>query len=171
MKDGSIVIQKKHILLAIAVVLLLLSAALILGLNWNNWFAVSDGAQPSGPDIDPNAGTIPGLVPPASGDSVGIQIPGYPSILLAADTQDVAVALVNPDGNPCYFIFELVLKDGGESLYTSKLVPPGQAITHITLSRALAAGNYDATLKITTFSLTDQTPMNGANVETVLIVQ
>jgi len=81
------------------------------------------------------------------------------------------MALLNPEGNPCYFTFELVLKDSGESLYQSKMVPPGQAITEITLARALPAGEYNATIKITTTSLEDGSAMNGANVETVLNVK
>ena len=35
----------------------------------------------------------------------------------------------------------------------------------------LAEGEYDATIKISTYSLTDQSAMNGANVETVLIAK
>ena len=103
--------------------------------------------------------------------AVGIKIPGYPSITLPKDQKTVNVALLNPEGNPCYFTFELVLKDTGESLYKSKLVPPGKAIHEITMSRALSAGEYDATIKITTTSVADGSAMNGANVETVLIVK
>jgi hypothetical protein len=64
-----------------------------------------------------------------------------------------------------------VLKETGESLYKSKLVPPGKAITEITMARALSAGQYEATIKISTTSLEDGSAMNGANVETVLIVK
>lgn len=56
---------------------------------------------------------------------MGIKIPGYPSISLPADKQDAEVALLNPEGNPCYFTFELVLTDTDEVLYTSKQVEPG----------------------------------------------
>ena len=103
--------------------------------------------------------------------AAGIKIPGYPSITLPKDQKTVNVALLNPEGNPCYFTFEIVLKDTGESLYKSKLVPPGKAINEITMSRALSAGEYDATIKITTTSVADGSAMNGANVETVLIVK
>jgi hypothetical protein len=102
---------------------------------------------------------------------VGIKIPGYPSIALPKDKETVNVALVNPEGNPCYFTFEIVLKDTGESLYKSKLVPPGKAITEITMARALEAGEYNAIIKITTTSVADGSAMNGANVETLLIMK
>ena len=63
------------------------------------------------------------------------------------------------------------LSDTDEVLYTSKQVPPGQMIEEITLTRPLEAGQYNATLRITTASLQDGSAMNGANVETILDVQ
>ena len=102
---------------------------------------------------------------------MGIKIPGYPSITLPANQEDVTLALLNPEGNPCYFTFELALKDTGEVLYTSGLVPPGQMISDLTLSRALPEGEYNAVIRISTTSLADGSAMNGANVETVLIAQ
>lgn len=101
----------------------------------------------------------------------GIRIPGYPRITISADTKDVTMNLQNPEGNPCYFTFEIILTEGEETIYTSKLVEPGKAITDVTLSRALEKGEYPAVIKITTTSLTDGSAMNGADVETVLIAQ
>ena len=176
--DSQIVISKKTLIVALIVLLLLVVGAVTVALNWNHWF----GDVPNGPsssqngnlDIDENAGDWNGQTLPDKTDdapAVGIKIPGYPSITLPKDQKTVNVALLNPEGNPCYFTFEIVLKDTGESLYKSKLVPPGKAITEITMSKALPAGEYDATIKITTTSLEDGSAMNGANVETVLIVK
>ena len=176
--DSQIVISKKTLIIALIVLLLLIAGAVTVALNWNNWF----GSAPDGPsssqtgdlDIDENAGDWNGQKLPDKTDdapAAGIKIPGYPSITLPANQETVNVALLNPEGNPCYFTFELVLKDTGETLYQSKLVPPGQAITEITMSKALPAGEYKATIKITTTSLADGSAMNGANVETVLIVK
>ena len=177
--DSQIVISKKTLSLSLIVLLLLIVGVVTLALNWNNWFG---DAQPTGPsssqngnlDIDENAGDWNGEKLPDKTDdapAAGIKIPGYPSITLPKDQKTVNVALLNPEGNPCYFTFEIVLKDTGESLYKSKLVPPGKAITEITMSKALSAGQYEATIKITTTSLEDGSAMNGANVETVLIVK
>ena len=176
--DSQIVISKKTLIVALIVLLLLVVGAVTVALNWNHWF----GDVPNGPsssqngnlDIDENAGDWNGQTLPDKTDdapAVGIKIPGYPSITLPKDQQTVNVALLNPEGNPCYFTFELVLKDTGETLYQSKLVPPGQAITEITMTKAFSAGEYNATIKITTTSLEDGSAMNGANVETVLIVK
>ena len=177
--DSQIVISKKTLIIALVVLLLLLAGAMMVALNWNTWFGNSTPTGPSSSqnvnfDIDENAGDWNGQpLPDKTEDApaVGIKIPGYPSITLPKDQKTVNVALLNPEGNPCYFTFELVLKDTGESLYKSKLVPPGKAITEITMARALSAGQYEATIKISTTSLEDGSAMNGANVETVLIVK
>ena len=176
--DSQIVISKKTLGISLVLVLLLMVGVVTLAFNWNHWFGDTPNDPPVSTtgdlDIDPDAGdwndeSLPDKTddPPAE----GIKIPGYPSIMLPKDQQTVNVALLNPEGNPCYFTFEIVLKDTGESLYKSKLVPPGKVITQITLSRALSEGEYPATIKITTTSLTDGSAMNGANVETVFIVK
>ena len=176
--DSQIVISEKTFIIVLVVLFLLIVGIVTLVLNWNNWF----GSAPDGPsssqtgdlDIDPGADDWDGEKLPDKTDdapAAGIKIPGYPSITLPKDQKTVNVALLNPEGNPCYFTFEIVLKDTGESLYKSKLVPPGKAITEITMSKALSVGQYEATIKITTTSLEDGSAMNGANVETVLIVK
>ena len=176
--DSQIVISKKTLSLSLIVLLLLIVGVVTLALNWNHWFgdvpAGPSSSQNGNPDIDENAGDWNGEKLPDKTDdapAAGIKIPGYPSITLPKDQKTVNVALLNPEGNPCYFTFEIVLKDTGESLYKSKLVPPGKAITEITMSKALSVGQYEATIKITTTSLEDGSTMNGANVETVLIVK
>lgn len=172
-KQG-IVVTKKKLAVIVVIVLVLIAGGVLVGLNWNNWFGEKppETFQTDTLDIDPGAQDWTGQQPEdTGGEAAGIKIPGYPSITLPANTENVSVALLNPEGNPCYFTFELVLKDTNEVLYTSKLVPPGQAIYKISLSRPLAAGEYDAILRISTTSLEDGSAMNGANVETVLMVQ
>lgn len=169
-----VTLSKRTLVILLVIVLLLVAGGITLGLNWHRWFgpdepAVSDTFNP---DLDPSAQDWTGEeLENKGGESVGIKIPGYPSITLPADTENVTAALLNPEGNPCYFTFELVLTETGEVLYTSGMVAPGKVLTDITLSRALPAGEYNATIKISTASLEDGSAMNGANVETVLIVQ
>lgn len=98
----------------------------------------------------------------------GISIPGYKSITLDAETKDVKVNLLNPKGNPCYFEISLILEDG-TLLYKSKKIKPGMGLYNIKLNRPLPVGQYNATLKYDTFSLTDLSPLNGANVKVELI--
>ncbi|MCD7844124.1 MAG: hypothetical protein LUG17_05830 [Clostridiales bacterium] len=178
-QTGEVTLSKRTLALLIILAFLLVAGGVAVGLNWNRWFggeeAASSSAEGFTPDIDPDAADWDdSALTDASGDgeeAVGIKIPGYPSITIPADQETVSVALLNPEGNPCYFTFTLVLKDTDEVLYTSGMVPPGQAITSITLSRSLEAGEYDAVIQITTASLEDGSAMNGANVEAVLIVQ
>lgn len=77
-----------------------------------------------GLDLDPDASTQEAE---ESDPPEGHRIPGYPSITIPADTKDVTVNLMNPEGNPCYFTFTLVLKDTDETIYQSKMVEPGKA--------------------------------------------
>ncbi len=178
-----VTISVRTLVIIIIVIILLLIGGITVGLNWHNWFGTAEDTDSDvltedtavsstfTPDLDENATAYTGQTSSEEDEEPeGIKIPGYPSISLPADTADVTVSLLNPEGNPCYFVFELVLDDTEETLYTSKMVSPGQAITDITLSRALSEGEYDATIKITTYSLEDGSAMNGANVKTTLIV-
>lgn len=175
--DG-IVLKKSHIIIAVIIVLLLIIGGLVVGLNWNSWFGDSNSSptasDTSNPDIDidPNAGDWTGSKPEdKQPSSKGIKIPGYPSITIAADSKNVTMALLNPEGNPCYFKFEIVLKDTDETIFESKYVEPSKAITDVELTKPLSTGEYPATIKISTLSLDGSSPMNGANVETVLIAK
>lgn len=163
-----ITLKRSHLITAVLVAVVLVAGGITLGLNWNNWFGGNTDLKA---EIDPGAKDYDGSKPKdIGGTSKGIAVPGYPSIEFPANTKDVQVVLLNPKDNPCYFTFELILKDTGESLYKSKQVPPGKAVTDITLAHALKPGKYEAVIQIATSSLEDQSPMNGANVETTLIV-
>ena len=182
--QGGIVLKKRHIVIIAILVLLLICGGIFVGLNWNNWFGgngdkddktvqASQMSQPENSvDLDPNAGTWEGSKPEDKEPSAkGIKIPGYPSITIAADSENVTMALLNPEGNPCYFKFEIVLKDTNETIFESKYVEPGKAITDVTLTQPLSEGEYPAIIKITTLSLDGKNPLNGANVETVLVAK
>lgn len=170
-EQGGIVLQKKHIVIGIIAAVVIIGIAVLAGMKLSR----SQQQDTFTPDLEQGTSAWSGdQLPDKSadtGEAVGIKIPGYPSISLPANQQTVQVALLNPEGNPCYFTFELVLSDTDEVLYTSKQVPPGQMIEEITLTRPLEAGQYNATLRITTASLQDGSAMNGANVETILDVQ
>ena len=103
------------------------------------------------------------------GEKTGTKIPGYGTVRLPSGKTDVKMVLLNPEGNRCYFKFELVVE--GETFFTSKLVEPSMCIEDLTLEKPLVEGTYTAILKISTYSLDDSlTQMNGANVEFELIV-
>lgn len=58
-----------------------------------------------------------------------------------------------------------------EALWTSELIEPGEEIKSIELDKELESGEYPAILKYECFSLKDETPLNGSNVELVLSVK
>jgi hypothetical protein len=99
-----------------------------------------------------------------------IAIPGFDQIPMQAGSTTSRLNLYNPGDNPCYFSFQIILDSTGETLYRSGLVAPGSAVTTQEFSHALAAGNYDAHIAVSTYALADKSPMNGANVQTVIVV-
>ena len=162
---GNIVIKSSHLFIAAVTTIILLVGAFCFGLFFR-------GCEKTDPDIDSNAKDYNDVQADFGNPSEdSIAIPGYPEIVFPSDTKNVQVVLLNPKGNPCYFRFVLVLKDSGEEIYRSGLIPPGQAVTDITLTRPLAEGEYPLEIRIETASLEERIPMNGAVMETLLKVQ
>ena len=105
---------------------------------------------------------------PGSGENIAI--PGYEKLTFTAGKTAQTVNLKNPADNACTFVLTLTL-EGGETLWTGKALSPGEAFTRITLTRALDAGEYPATLHYDCFSLQDNAPLNGAEVKLTLEVR
>ena len=121
--------------------------------------------------IDDDAVNYPWSPPDQSTGSGDIALPGYEKITFPANETRVGLVLPNPAGNPCNFRFTLMLADTGEVLYRSGMIPPGMAVTEITLARALSVGNYRLTVQIDTSSLDEGVPMNGATLSVDLEVR
>ena len=105
---------------------------------------------------------------PGSGENIAI--PGYEKLSFAAGKTAQAVNLKNPAENACTCVLTLTLENG-EALWTGKALSPGEAFTRITLSKALDAGDYPATLHYDCFSLQDNTPLNGAEIQLTIEVR
>ena len=121
--------------------------------------------------LDPNA------VLPESEKYVaqGVAIPGWGSITIPADADEIAIDFYNPDENDGFFYltFELRLIDdseqGYEVLYTSDLIEPGMHVKTAKLSHGLAAGEYDAVIHVQPYRMNSNlTPTNNADMQTVL---
>ena len=161
-----------------AACLMLIAAGVAFALNMAQGQAVANvpeepvaAAGNPRPELEEGAVDWEGVQPQNTGGVVpGIAIPGYKSITVDANKKDVKVNFQNPEGNPCYFEISLLLDDGTE-LYKSKMVEPGKGLYDISLSEALAPGEYDAVVKYNTFSLEGLAPMNGAEVKITLIAQ
>lgn len=101
--------------------------------------------------------------------SKGIQIPGYSTIPIKADSEEISVELLNPEENEVYFQISFYLTDTQELIYQSKLIEPGQHLYTIELAHALTAGDYPLTIQYDTFSMDGSfTPKNSAVVNCIL---
>ena len=100
-----------------------------------------------------------------------IQIAGFSSWHIPVGrTESIPISLKNPDNNPCYFSFDIYLKDTNEVLYTSKMVKPGDEIARININKALSSGKYTAVVHINTNELETGYAMNDASFEVDLTV-
>lgn len=123
------------------------------------------------PDIDPGASKYKSEVKrPAGMESSSILVPGYDDWSMRAGSDKIYIALMNPESNPCYFKFTITRDDNHKVLFQTKLVPPGTAVTQVTLPYALKQGIYPITVNIKSYSLDDPSKeMNGADVKTRII--
>ena len=128
--------------------------------------------------IDPNAGEL--VTPTPAPTEPGVAIPGWGSITLPAGVTEAATTLKNPEANEgwYYLTFEMRLptvdeetgEESYEVLFTTGLIPPGQYCNQVTLTRALEPGEYNVILHVQPYRMSDKTPTNNADTETLLIV-
>ena len=105
---------------------------------------------------------------PGSGENIAI--PGYEKLDFAAGKTTQTVNLKNPPENACTFVLSLTLDDG-TTLWTGEALSPGEAFTRITLTKALDAGSYAATLHYDCYTIEDNQPLNGAEIQLILEVK
>lgn len=130
-------------------------------------------------EIDPNAGEL--VTPTPAPTEPGVAIPGWGSITLPAGVTEASTTLKNPDANAdwYYLTFEMRLptvdeetgEESYEVLFTTGLIPPGQYCNQVTLTRALEPGEYNVILHVQPYRMSDKTPTNNADTETLLIVE
>ena len=157
----------KWIILLVVVAVVAVGATLLITQPW----AGDDSPSGGGLIIDSGAGDY--VKPTQTQSEPNVAIPGWGSITIPANQQTVSVDFYNPERNEglYYLTFKLILSSTGEVLYESNAVPPGKHIQTITLSRALPAGTYDASVHVQPYRLSDETPTNNADMKTTLIVK
>ena len=129
-------------------------------------------ATPKRLEVDQNAGAL--ITPTPVPQEPGIVIPGWGELKIPAGVTEVQTAFRNPEANAdwYYLSLELRLKDSGETIFTTGLIPPGQYCNKVTLTRPLKKGEYAAIMHVQPYKMDEsQTPTNDADVETVLIVE
>lgn len=100
----------------------------------------------------------------------GVKIPGYEQLVIGSSDSTLQAALLNPEGNPCYFAFTIKVDETEKTLCESELVEPGKALEDTPAENVPPAGDYNLTIYIKTYSLEDKSPMNSAQVHTTLHV-
>ena len=104
----------------------------------------------------------------------GIAIPGWGAIKLPSGVKEADVSLHNPESNQGYYdlSFTLKLADSGEEIFSTGPIEPGYKCTHVTLTRELEPGEYEAIMFVQPYLQDeDQTPTNNAELEILLIVE
>ncbi len=151
--------------------LLLIFALLLLSLSFcgrSDAPAGTDASEPWAPTIDQHIGETSSE---AASSVPQIKIAGFSDWhIRAGETENLPISLTNPEGNPCYFSFSIVLTDTDEAIYQSDMVPPGESIWQVTTSRPLPAGTYQAVVHITTNELTTGRAMNDAKLNLTISV-
>ena len=120
--------------------------------------------------IDPNIGYTPTPAP----KEPGIAIPGWGSIFLPADSLEAEADLYNPEDNKdwYYLTFQLCLKDTGEVVFQTGLIPPGMYCTKVTLNRAWEAGTYEGIMHVQPYYMRDPpAPTNNADFDIQIIIR
>ncbi len=179
--EGSFIAVKKNIVW-LWILILLLVLGLIFGVqyavnHWDEMFpdvpAVAS-TQPKG-QVDQNI--VEGDITLSTKKKIqtkgaSIKLPGITTMHFKAGQTEQEFILRNPEENPCYFKFQIILDSTGEIIYESNLVPPGYAISKFHLTRALDAGNYKATVKYLTYSFdAEQNPLNNGQMKTTISVE
>lgn len=99
-----------------------------------------------------------------------IMMPFFDEIQVSNQGQG-KVALLNPEGNTCYFKYTLTLSANDQVVYQSGLIKPGMAVAEWYLNTDLEAGEYEATLQVETADLQDYTQQaNGSNFTVKVVV-
>ncbi len=120
------------------------------------------------PNIEHNIG---GDDDTQANEARGIQVRGFTTWSIPANTsKNLSIPLENPEGNPCYFSFEILLSDSGETIYSSDMVPPGEKISKINITREFDAGDYPAIIRIKTNELITGKEMNSPAIQIIIHV-
>lgn len=127
--------------------------------------------HPGSPIFRPNIEHNTGTNEEKENEAKGIQVRGFTTWSIPASTsKNLSIPLENPEGNPCYFSFEILLSDTGEVIYSSDMVPPGEKISRINITREFDAGDYPATIKIKTNELITGKEMNSPAIQIIIHV-
>ena len=100
-----------------------------------------------------------------------LMIPGYDKVTVSAGDTNLKMPLINPDGNPCFLTFEIILSDTGETLYTSDMVAPRARVEGFTAAKAFEEGEYEAVMVIRSYEPGDRAAVNVIHAEFMIVAE
>lgn len=158
--DNYIAIERKSPFILILPLLLIFLILLLISFFWSD-STIDKNPNFWTPTIEQNIGDID---TPHENNESQIKISGFSSWAIpAGKTENIPIKLSNPQGNPCYFSFTLILTEKNQVIYQSDMVPPGESIRQISISEPLSAGTYKAIIHIATNELDTGRKMNSAD--------
>ena len=134
-----------------------------------NQIYIGDMPVPLAAPLTPDNDAVPYNGAGAETESI-IKIPSYDAAVMTTGSPDAKVALYNPEGNTCWFTFEITLADTGETLYTSGMVAPSMCLENITLNKTLNEGEHTAYVTIREYDVETLEKTGQVSVTTTLIV-
>lgn len=147
---------------ALIVVLIVVAVAAIALAAWA--LSTRQAAEPEKPLLTPKP------TPTEEPLTNTIALPQFAWLNLNADTTEQTLTFDNPQRNFAHFRVSLVLD--GKTLWESEMLAPGETSKPVTLSRPLAAGEYQVELCYACFADAKGTsPLNGARSPVRLVVE
>lgn len=164
-KEGFIRILKKKRRIAALLLLLILLIGLLLG----GWYFIN---QKNSVDLDEAAISYQMPNGMSNTNPEEIMIPVFSQLKMYKNSKKIAVGLANPEGNPCYFKYKIILNDSKETIYESKWIEPGTAVVEVNIKKDLNVGTYPITIKVESGSLDDpNVALNGGEIDSSLKVE
>lgn len=173
-KDATRLDNRMFIFAAVCVIVALIAFAVLYIVGAQTPYSVieSEGPPLSGTPfaIDENAVPYAGTDVAAKGDQ-GCMVADDKSVTIKANSTDMDMLLLNPEGNAFNCTFEIELTNPGVELYKSGFVEPGMCIDGVAISRGLAKGHYSANLIISEYTPQGDNKINSRVEEFELIAE
>lgn len=100
-----------------------------------------------------------------------ILLPGFETLYMDEGSDELYVALANPEGNPCFFQYTIYMEGSKKEIYQSGMIKPGEAVTTVKMPNKMKKGTYKLTIQIQSYSLSDhKAELNGGEMAATLIV-
>jgi len=98
-----------------------------------------------------------------------IIFPAFHNQTIAVNSGNMTIELYNYENNNCWFMFEIILTDAREILYTSELLAPGTRIETVVQTGLLETGEHEAVLNVRAYSLDNFTEIYETSTKFIIV--